>query len=49
MDRTRDNQKRRHKSKRKNRYPLAMRHKLGLSATTRAAAKRAAKAASKAK
>jgi len=36
-------QKKKNKATRKNRYPLEMRHRLGLSATARAAAKRAGK------
>ena len=45
MDRARDEQKRKMKSSRRNRYTLAERHRLGISATARAAAKRAAKKA----
>jgi len=45
MDFSRREQKRKMKSSRRNRYTLAERHRLGLSATARAAAKRAEKAA----
>lgn len=44
MDRSRDKQKAGQKSGRKNRHSLEERHRLGLSATARAAARRAAKA-----
>jgi hypothetical protein len=43
MDRSRDKQKKGQKSGRRNRYPLEERHRLGISATVRANAKRGKK------
>ncbi len=47
MDRSRDNQKRGQKSSRKNRYSLEERHRRGISATARAAARLKLKNAAK--